>query len=102
MGKSRGRGGRGAGGAEAGGENLGGSIETLIQAALMYGTTGRAIVILEDVKAGVAALNKVAGIETISTADYDSGVIPGEDVTDEAIVLPDLRVVITSATGERG
>ncbi len=92
------------GGLESAGatENLGGSIETLIQAAMMYGTTGRSIVILEDVKSGVAALNNAGGIETISTADYESGMIPAEDVTDEAIVLPDLKVVILSASGERG
>ena len=103
--KGQGRGTRAArDDAEAGGilSSLGGSIETLIQAAMMYGTTGRSIVILEDVKSGVAALNNVAGIQTISTADYDSGMIPAEDVTDEAIVLPDLKVVILSASGERG
>lgn len=62
--KGQGRGTRAArDDAEAGGilSSLGGSIETLIQAAMMYGTTGRSIVILEDVKSGVAALNNVAG-----------------------------------------
>jgi subtilisin len=76
-----------------------GLIENLVRAGLTDGTTGRYLVVYQpgEAEAGVRAMRDLAGLETISTADFSEGVVPHEDVDGEQILLANLGIGITSA-----
>ncbi|MFO0958584.1 MAG: S8 family serine peptidase [Isosphaeraceae bacterium] len=77
---------------------MGSSIDGLIQAALNSGTTGRFLIALQpgEIKAAASNLKDKAGISTVSSADYEDGVVPPDDLDDESVLLADLGIVITS------
>src|SRR5205814_9163372 len=96
-----GRGGRGAASPAATDAGDGPSIEHLIRAALFNGTTGRSIIVLDDVDAGTASLANVAGLRTVRSTDFAGGVVPQNAVTDEGILLPDIGIVIVSGVSDQ-
>jgi subtilisin len=76
-----------------------GMIENLVRTGLTQGTTGRFLVVYrdEELKAGVKAMRDLAGVETISTADFSEGVVPHDQVNGEQILLANLGIGITTA-----
>jgi subtilisin family serine protease len=76
-----------------------GLIENLVRAALTQGTTGRFLVVYQpgEAKAMAKTLKDVAGLETISSADFSEGFVPHEAVNGEVVMLANLDVGITSA-----
>lgn len=85
--------------------DAGDSIDHLIQAALLspIGATGRYIISARpgEMKSATASIRSMAGISTISAADFEDGFIPAGEVTDEAIELPELGIYITSSMPEQ-
>src|SRR5579859_7169399 len=86
---------------DSGGGGNGPSIDHLIRAGLLHGTTGRSIIVLHDVAAGVASLSSLAGMRTIRSTDFADGHVPQSAVTDEGILLPDIGIVIVSAINDQ-
>jgi hypothetical protein len=76
-----------------------GLIENLVRTGMMQGTTGRYLVVYQpgEAKATAKAMKDVAGLETISTADFSEGFVPHEAVNGEVVMLDNLDVGITSA-----
>jgi subtilisin family serine protease len=66
---------------------------------MQHGTTGRFLVVYrkDEEKAGVKMMRDVAGLETISTADYNEGIVPHEDVDGQQVLLANLGIGISSA-----